>query len=319
MAATSLSGDLWKSLYFLYFAIALLVGVLVVGWLTYCLVKFRSRPGMPKPVDAPRAGVITAERGHPIWSYVMAIGIAAIMFGLAFGTISAATQMEVPPKDVPGLHLDVIGFQFGWKVNYVGEGGIPFQRVNEWTVPVDTPVVMNVTSQDVWHNFALTEYRVRIDAIPGEVNRIWFQGTSLATIQPVCVQICGTGHALMKSTMHVVTADQFATYLQTESEKEYTRLAGQFDRDASRGAARNATVSGQGVFLENATFTPGKPLILTVNNQGAQTVTVTVEGATTSAIAPGTVGRLYVVAPAADSLEVTTSSGASTTLKAVSK
>lgn len=317
--ASSVSGALWADLYYLYLAIALVVGALVVGWLLYSLVKFRSRPGMPKPIDAPRAGMIPAERGHPIWSYVMAIGIAAIMFGLAFGTISATDTIEKPPVGVPAVHMDVTGFQFGWKVNYTGEGGIPFQRINEWTVPVDTPVVMNVTSQDVWHNFALTEYRIRIDAIPGEINHIWFQATEQATVQPVCVQICGTGHALMKSTMHVVSKEQYATYLQTESEKEYGRLAGQYDRNPANGAARNATLSAQGVFLENATFVPGKPLLLTIQNQGAQTVTLTAGGAMTSPIAPGAVGRLYVVAPTTGSLDVTTSNGATTTLTAVSK
>src|SRR5687768_5936959 len=97
-------------------AIALIIGGLVIGWLAYILVKYRARPESARPRDAPRAGILPAERGHPLWSYVMALLIAVIMFGLAFGTISATHDLETPPEGVEWLNVTVTGFQFGWRL-----------------------------------------------------------------------------------------------------------------------------------------------------------------------------------------------------------
>ena len=218
------SSNIFESLFTLYMVIALVVGALVLGWLAYILVKYRARPGSARPRDAPRAGVIPVERGHPIWSYIMALAIGGIMFGLAFSTISAVTTLETPPPDEEHLNLEIIGFQFGWRVVYRGEGGIPIAKINEWTVPVDTAVVANVTSQDVWHNFAIPSLRIRIDVVPGQVNNIWFKAHETDTIDPVCVQLCGNGHALMKSTMHIVSKEEYRAWIANQTSAEYAKL-----------------------------------------------------------------------------------------------
>jgi len=262
MAARSVSGSIFDQLFYLYMAIAVVVGVLVVGWLVYIMVKYSARPGSPKPRDAPRAGVLPAERGHPLWSYVMALVIAGIMFGLAFGTISAVTTLETPPEGEEWLHLNVIGFQFGWKVEYIGTGGIVVGRINEWTIPVDTAIVANVTSQDVWHNFALNEYRMRIDVIPGQTNHLWWKAQDVGTVEPVCVQICGVGHALMKARMHVVPQDEFTRWLSDESQRDYGRLE-------RANQVLNLTYDGAGFRAENKSIDPTKAFAVRIDNQGA--------------------------------------------------
>jgi len=224
VATSSVSGGIFGELYYLYMAIALIVGGLVLGWLGYTLVKFRARPGQPRPRDAPKAGVLPAERGHPIWSYVMAIVIAGIMFGLAFGTISAVHTLEEAPHDVERVEAVVTGFQFGFRLTYPGEGGVPIAKVTDWTIPVETPIVADVVSADVWHNFAIPEFRIRIDVVPGQTNHIWWQAHETGEVYPVCVQLCGTGHALMHTNMKVVSKDEWRAYVAEESAKAYATL-----------------------------------------------------------------------------------------------
>jgi cytochrome c oxidase subunit II len=227
MALRSNLTDQWEGLYFLYLGIALVIGAAVLGWLFYSMWRFRWRPDAPRPPDAPQPGVLPAERGHVLWVYVMAGAIAAIMFSLAFSTISAIDVIENPPEGEPAIHHNVTGFQFGWKFNYTGAGGIPFQQVSPsgaFVVPVDTNVVMNVTSQDVWHNFAIPDYRIRIDAIPGELNHLWFRAETLGVGHTVCVQICGSGHAFMRAEMKVVTKKEYAQWIEDRSNEEYAKL-----------------------------------------------------------------------------------------------
>lgn len=286
MALPSVSGGIFRSMFTLYMTIALIVGTLVIGWLLTILVKFRARPESAKPRDAPRAGVLPAERGHPIWSYVMALLIAAIMFGLAFGTISATHELEEPPHDGDRLDVVVTGFQFGWQLSYAGEGGIPITKISDWTIPVDTAIVADVKSRDVWHNFALTEFRVRIDVIPGQTNHIWWQAQETGDVQPVCVQLCGVGHALMKTTMHVVTKDEWRTYVATQSSAEYAKLekAGQLLNVTYDGAAFTTT--------SNATLNATKAFAVRIDNQAASAERFTF-GEHELELAPGQTGLLY--------------------------
>lgn len=306
--ANSVSAGIWNDLFYLYMGIALVVGALVVGWLVYNMIAFRARPGQPRPPDAPRPGVIPVERGHPVWGYVMALAIAGIMFGLAFGTISALDAMEKPviqEGDQP-LYMNVTGFQFGWKVDYVGAGGIPFQRINEWTVPADQPVIMNVTSQDVWHNFALPDYRVRIDAIPGEVTHIWFRALEPDVVNPVCVVICGTGHALMKSTMHVVPQEEYDQWLAAESAKEYARLERTF-ADGTRGSFVNVTFDGDSLQAAKEEVAAGRPVVVNLVHDGASPQEFSVSGADGDdrrvTVQPGERAQFYLV-PAGGTLTV---------------
>lgn len=288
MAADSVSSKIFGELYYLYLAIALAIGGLIIGWLFYILVKYRARPGSPTPRDAPRAGVLPAERGHPIWSYVMALVIAAIMFGLAFGTISATEELETPPEGVERVDALIEGFQFGWRLTYAGEGGVPIAKITEWRVPVDVPIVADVVSKDVWHNFALTEYRIRIDVVPGQTNSIWWQAKETGEVQPVCVQLCGVGHALMKTKMLVVSKEEWRAYVAEQSAAEYAKLE-------KAGQLVNLTYDGAGFAASNAIANATKAFAVRINNQGASEERFTF-GDHAIALASGQTGLLYAPA-----------------------
>lgn len=259
--------DQWEGLYFTYLAIALVVGAAVLGWLFWSMWRYRWRPDAPRPPDAPTPGVIPAERGHVLWVYVMAGGIAAIMFSLAFSTISAIDVIENPPEGEPAIHVDVTGFQFGWRFTYVGAGGIPLPQTspaNAFTVPVGTNVVMNVTSQDVWHNFAIPDYRIRIDAIPGEVNHLWFRAETLGTGHTVCVQLCGSGHAFMRADLKVVPQQEYDAWFAQASAAEYAKL---LKRNTT--AEVNVTWTGGDPGVAPTHAPAGKAVVLNVTNQAS--------------------------------------------------
>ncbi|MEA3201203.1 MAG: cytochrome c oxidase subunit [Thermoplasmata archaeon] len=282
----------WNGLFYLYMTIALLVGALVIGWTLLSIVRFRARPGAPRPKDAPIPGFLQPERGTVLFSWIIALTIAAIMFGLAFSTIHAVDAIENPPPNEPSIHVDVTGFQFGWKYNYTGEGGIPFQTIGEWTIPINEVVTIDVRSQDVWHNFAFPNGRIRVDAIPGETNHLWYRATTLGDDRNACVQICGAGHATMHSVLHVVPAADFATYLHQNSQDAYTSL--------SHKSLVNATWDGAALTIVG--HAAGKASALNLTNTGSQPADFHLQGSTATVTVPAG-GSAFLYVPAGSGTE----------------
>lgn len=200
----------WSWLFNLYLTLGVLIGAFVIGLLIILTLRFRLRPGEPDPGEAgddvpenPRAGLRTA--------LVMTALIGVVLFGLTVGTMNTVNLIEKVPSDA--LTIRVVGFQWGWRFIYP-DGR---ELIGELRVPHNTPVVLEVTSQDVFHAFGLPDIKVKVDAIPGKVNRIWFVATEECAAhcrQPLrCYELCGAGHALMKAKLTVMDPQAFFTWL----------------------------------------------------------------------------------------------------------
>jgi cytochrome c oxidase subunit 2 len=49
--------------------------------------------------------------------------------------------------------------------------------INQMNLPVNKPVIIKLSSKDVIHSFGLPLFRVKQDAIPGQIIKVWFQPT----------------------------------------------------------------------------------------------------------------------------------------------
>ena len=90
--------------------------------------------------------------------------------------------------------------------------------LNELHVPVDRNVVVDVSSKDVIHNFALPSMRSAQDAIPGQVIPMWFKPIKTGTYDIVCGQLCGLGHYSMKGSLVVDTPADYQAWLKERAE-----------------------------------------------------------------------------------------------------
>jgi cytochrome c oxidase subunit 2 len=81
------------------------------------------------------------------------------------------------------------------------------------TLPKDRPVKLEITSQDVIHSFWVPQFSQKQDAVPGQVNQIVITPTKLGTYPVVCTELCGLGHALMRSQVKVVSPSDFAAFM----------------------------------------------------------------------------------------------------------
>jgi len=86
---------------------------------------------------------------------------------------------------------------------------------------VDRPVIAELSSKDVIHDFFISDMRIAGDAIPGSLIPIWFTPVKTGTYEVICAQLCGLGHYGMKGTLVVDTPQDYQAWL-----KERAELAG---------------------------------------------------------------------------------------------
>jgi cytochrome c oxidase subunit 2 len=128
-----------------------------------------------------------------------------------------------PPEDA--MEVFVIGKQWMWKAQYsTGQrviiGGNPRnmteaerQSIGKLVIPVNRPVKLTFTSEDVIHDFGVPAFRSKIDVIPGRYSQAWYHPTRTGEYHIYCDQYCGTWHSLMVGKIRVVEEGEFDDWL----------------------------------------------------------------------------------------------------------
>lgn len=148
----------------------------------------------------------------------------------------------IPAGDPETVRIEINAHQWAWDVRYAGVDTLfatPARASaddivvwNEVWVPVNTPVHVQLTSTDVVHGFSLPNFRVKVDAVPGTVNQLWFEARETGVFEFGCTQHCGTNHYKMRGLLHVLPMTEFR-----EWEKRMGRL-GELGFDAEDVNAR---------------------------------------------------------------------------------
>ena len=112
-----------------------------------------------------------------------------LFFFLFWFTASAQFTTLVPPRDAMEVH--VTGKQWMWKTQH-GNGA---REINTLHVPVNVPVRVVLTSEDVIHSFFVPAFRIKRDVLPGRYLETWFKATKTGTFHLFCTQFCGTQHS----------------------------------------------------------------------------------------------------------------------------
>ncbi|MGQ0505231.1 MAG: cytochrome c oxidase subunit II, partial [Myxococcaceae bacterium] len=164
-------------------------------------------------------------------SVIITLGIASlILFGID-GHLFVATvegldnifwNFSKPEQDPNVVRIELNAQHGAWDGRYAGEDG-KFKTEddvvtwNDFKVAKDAPVVIQLTSTDVLHAFYLPNFRVKIDAVPGTVNRLTFRPKIAGQYEIGCAQHCGTHHYKMKATITVLEPDDYKKWLREAS------------------------------------------------------------------------------------------------------
>ena len=210
------------------------MAALFVGWTSYFLfVLFRFHKSRHPAAD--HHGVKTGISTHLEFSVVLIEAVLLIGFAIPLW----AKRVNQFPDTKDAILVHAVGQQFNWNFHLPGPDG-EFGRRNvelvtnsnplglDWNdpaakddivvlgelhTPVDRPVIIELSSKDVVHNFALPAMRIAQDAIPGSLIPMWFTPVKTGTYEVICGQLCGLGHYSMKGTLVVDSPADYETWL----------------------------------------------------------------------------------------------------------
>jgi cytochrome c oxidase subunit 2 len=186
------------ALFFFLCAVCGIMAFLIAGLVIFFAFKYRRR------AEDERTPRILGN--NPLeWFWTIApLFVFIIMF--LWGA-SVFTSVASPPPDAPEIF--VVGKQWMWKIQHP-DGQ---REINELHLPVDKPVKLTLTSEDVIHDFFVPAFRTKLDVIPGRYVQTWFHPTKVGRYHLFCAQYCGTSHANMVGTVYVMERDEFRKWL----------------------------------------------------------------------------------------------------------
>ena len=220
--------------------------VLFVGWgafFVFVLIRFRKSAN-------PKASYAGAK-GKFAKSIEVAVAMVEVLLLVFYAIPAWAKRVTNFPSGSDAVIVRVVGAQFAWNIHYPGADG-KFGRtdpkliaadnplgldrkdpdakdditdINAIHLPVDRPVLVHLSSQDVIHSFGLYEMRIKQDAVPGLEMPVWFVPTITTNdmrkklnnpafdYEITCSQLCGLGHFRMRGNIIVQSAADYSKWM----------------------------------------------------------------------------------------------------------
>jgi cytochrome c oxidase subunit 2 len=174
------------------FMISIFFLVLISAIMIYFVARYnKARSPKSEHIE----GNITLEI---IWT-IIPFGLVMVMF---FYGWSDWKMMKNPPKDA--FKISSTARMWSWSFTY------PNGKITDTLyVPLNKPVIVNVTSADVIHSMYIPAFRVKQDMVPGSDNFLWFIGQKEGSYEIFCAEYCGLQHAYMTTAVNVMPQDQF--------------------------------------------------------------------------------------------------------------
>jgi cytochrome c oxidase subunit II len=176
--------------------ICILIFSLVAAVTIYSVFKFRVRPDDDS--DGPPI------HGHTGLEIVWTAIPTALVTGIAILSAVALAQNQSVPEDK--LTVEVTARQFVWRFKYPQYGNIESSTLY---LPKGRTAELELTALEVIHSFWVPEFRQKQDAVPGQVTRIAVTPTKTGSYSVICTELCGIGHALMRTKSVVVEEGEF--------------------------------------------------------------------------------------------------------------
>nr|YP_636883.1 cytochrome c oxidase subunit II [Sirembo imberbis]BAC23193.1 cytochrome c oxidase subunit II [Sirembo imberbis] len=131
----------------------------------------------------------------------------------------------------PHLTLKTVGHQWYWAYEYTDYVDVEFDSYminttdlapgefrlldvdNRVVIPMDSPIRVLVTADDVLHSWAVPTLGIKTDAVPGRLNQTTFLSPRTGVSYGQCSEICGANHSFMPIVVETVPLEDFEKWL----------------------------------------------------------------------------------------------------------
>ncbi len=211
-----------------YILMPVMVGIslLVLGLLLFVMARYR-RAANPVSSKTSHNTVIEV-----VWTLVPVL----ILVGIAIPSISLlAAQFKPAPANA--VTLKAIGNQWYWSYEYPDHGvsfdanmlsdedakakGEPRLLAvdNRVVLPINTPIKLVTTANDVIHSWAVPAFWIKLDTVPGRLNETTFTIEKKGVYYGQCSELCGDRHGFMPIGVEAVSKEDFAAWVRAKGGK----------------------------------------------------------------------------------------------------
>jgi cytochrome c oxidase subunit II len=159
-------------------------------------------------------------------SVAKAVLLSVLIFGVVDGNLlvnglrdldDVFWNVDRAEADPRAVRIQVNAHQWAWDIRYAGPDGKfnsadDIVTLNDVRVPVGVPVVVQLAATDVIHSFSLPNFRIKQDAVPGTINRLWFQAKETGVFDIACAQHCGVHHYKMRGQLTVLAPEAYTAW-----------------------------------------------------------------------------------------------------------
>jgi cytochrome c oxidase subunit II len=203
--------------------ICIFIFAIVAAVILYAVVHFRAAPD-----DDSDGPPIHGHTGLEIaWTLIPTILVTSI------GISSAIVLSRNGAVASDALRVDVTAQQFTWTFTYPEANGLTSSTL---MLPKNRQVELYMQSKDVIHSFFVPQFRLTQDIVPGMTTKLVITPDRDGTYPVICHELCGLGHATMRTTAVVMEPAAFDKWLKSQS---------------SAVASPNPATAGAAVFKNN--------------------------------------------------------------------
>ena len=212
------------------FLISVIFFVLILGLMVVFVFKYRRREG-----EGPQPSASHSTSLEMVWTIIPTI-LVAVMFIWGFWGYMGMRQA---PDD--SYEIQVLAKKWAWSFVYPNGHIEP-----DLHVPVDRPIRLVMSSDDVIHSLYIPAFRLKMDVVPGRFTKTWFQATETGEHQLFCAEYCGTQHSTMLAKVVVHPSGEFEKWLEEAANflKRMTPVEGGALLVQRRGCAQCHSVDG---------------------------------------------------------------------------
>nr|YP_626657.1 cytochrome c oxidase subunit II [Hynobius amjiensis]ABC55946.1 cytochrome c oxidase subunit 2 [Hynobius amjiensis] len=165
-----------------------------------------------------------AQEIEMVWTIMPAI----ILIVIALPSLRILYLMD--EINDPHLTVKAIGHQWYWSYEFTNYEDLMFDSYmvptqdllpgqfrllevdNRMVVPMESPIRMLISAEDVLHSWAVPSMGIKTDAIPGRLNQTTFIASRPGVYYGQCSEICGANHSFMPIVVEATPLNYFQNW-----------------------------------------------------------------------------------------------------------